>query len=225
MLIGNVKKADQPLDVRPGAVVVSDVLLYREGLASGLGRTGDFERVVGASPDELPTLLEEFSPQVMFVDVSRAGSCAAARLAKRLAPQLLVIGFGMSSDDQGVAGAEAGVTAFIDHEGTIDDLSHAAKRALNGVPVCPPPLMACLLRRVEELAFVSGGPAANAHLTQREREVASLVETGLSNKEIAGTLKISPATVKNHVHMILDKLNLPRRRLIAVDRQSQPPKP
>lgn len=223
MLIGKVKKAESPVDVRPGAVVVSDVLLYREGLAAGLGRTGDFQHVVGASPDELPDLLEEFSPQVMFVDVSRPGSCAAARLAKRLVPQLLVIGFGMSSDDQGVAGAEAGVTAFVDHEGTIDDLSHAARRAMNGVPVCPPPLMACLLRRVEELAFASGGPAATAHLTRREREVACLVETGLSNKEIAGTLKISPATVKNHVHMILDKLNLSRRRLIAVDRQIQPP--
>ena len=53
-------------------------------------------------------------------------------------------------------------------------------------------------------------------MTQREREIAALVEEGLSNKEIAGMLDISPATVKNHVHIILDKLNLPRRRMIML---------
>jgi DNA-binding NarL/FixJ family response regulator len=202
-------------DPRSCAVVVSEVLLYREGLAAGLARLGAFRKVVAASPGELPGQLESFEAGVMFVDVSRTGSCGAARAARKLVPDLLVIGFGMTSDDEGLAGAEAGITAFVDHEGTIEDLNAAALRALRGVPVCPAPLMARLLRRVEQMA---GAPRAGTgtHLTRREREIASLVESGLSNKEIAGALKISPATVKNHVHIILDKLNLPRRRLIML---------
>jgi DNA-binding NarL/FixJ family response regulator len=52
-------------------------------------------------------------------------------------------------------------------------------------------------------------------LSRREREVASLVATGLSNKEIARTLFLSLATVKDHVHRILVKTALPNRAAIA----------
>jgi DNA-binding NarL/FixJ family response regulator len=52
-------------------------------------------------------------------------------------------------------------------------------------------------------------------LTPREREVAGLVAEGLSNKEIAGALVITLATVKDHVHRILEKTDLPSRAAVA----------
>lgn len=209
-------KAAVDPDPQPSAVVVSDVLLYREGVAAGIARLGDFRPVVPVSLCEFPARLESLRADVMFVDVSRTDSYGAARLARKLAPGMLVIGFGMTSDDDGLAGAEAGMTAFVDHEGTIEDLNLTARKALKGVPVCPARLMTRLLQRVEQMA---GAPRQNGatHLTRRELQVAALVESGLSNKEIAGALSLSPATVKNHVHMILDKLNLPGRCLIMRD--------
>lgn len=51
-------------------------------------------------------------------------------------------------------------------------------------------------------------------LTRRQNEVARFVQQGLSNKEIARKLGISPATVKNHVHTILEKLDIDRRTKI-----------
>jgi two-component system nitrate/nitrite response regulator NarL len=48
-------------------------------------------------------------------------------------------------------------------------------------------------------------------LTRREREVLDLVADGLSNKQIARRLRIELPTVKNHVHSILDKLDVSRR--------------
>ena len=54
-------------------------------------------------------------------------------------------------------------------------------------------------------------PPDAARLTLREREVVGLVERGLSNKEIARRLGIQVATVKNHVHNILDKLGVAGR--------------
>jgi DNA-binding NarL/FixJ family response regulator len=209
---------------RPAAVVVSDVLIYREGIAAGLARIGEL-RVVGAiSAEELPAVLAEHPVRIVFVDISRTRSRDAARAARALAPQVQVIGFGMTSEDEGLAGAEAGVTAFVDHDGTIADLNLAAKRALSGIPVCPPRLTSRLLQRVAQLAG-RGRPDDDAHLTRRERQIASLVEEGLSNKEIACALSISPATVKNHVHIILDKLNLPRRRMIMLGSAARQPLP
>jgi DNA-binding NarL/FixJ family response regulator len=48
-------------------------------------------------------------------------------------------------------------------------------------------------------------------LTNRERQVIRLINDGMTNKEIAGTLNIAVDTVKSHVHNILEKLNLPSR--------------
>jgi two-component system nitrate/nitrite response regulator NarL len=48
-------------------------------------------------------------------------------------------------------------------------------------------------------------------LTRREREIVRLIDEGLSNKEIAASLRIQLATVKNHVHHILVKLGVQRR--------------
>ncbi|MEO7689836.1 MAG: response regulator transcription factor [Sphingomonas sp.] len=203
-------------DTRPVALVVSDVLIYREGIAAGLTRIGDLRLVGAISSEALPGALAAHAVQIIFLDISRTCSHDAARAARALAPKVQVIGFGMTSEDEGLAGAEAGVTAFVDHDGTIEDLNLAATRVLSGLPVCPPGLTARLLQRVAQLAGL-GRVDPDAHLTRREREIASLVEEGLSNKEIACTLNISPATVKNHVHMILDKLNLTRRRMIMLD--------
>jgi DNA-binding NarL/FixJ family response regulator len=200
---------------RPAALVVSDVLIYREGIAAGLARIGDLDVVGAISPEDLAAALAADAVEIVFIDISRQRSREAARGARALSPPVLVIGFGMTSEDEGLAGAEAGVTAFVDHDGTITDLNLAAKRALSGIPVCPPQLTTRLLQRVAQLAG-RGRAEGDAHLTRREREIASLVEEGMSNKEIACALNISPATVKNHVHMILDKLNLPQRRMLML---------
>lgn len=202
---------------KPSALVVSDVLIYREGIAAGLAHLGDLQIIGAVSVTELSGALTKNPVQIVFVDISNEDSRECARVARAIREHVHVIGFGMTSEDDGLAGAEVGVTAFVDHDGTIADLNDAAKRALNGIPVCPPQLTTRLLQRVAQLAgrgrLANNG---NSQLTQREREIASLVEDGLSNKEIACALNISPATVKNHVHMILDKLNLPRRRMIML---------
>ena len=59
------------------------------------------------------------------------------------------------------------------------------------------------------------GPNGLDNLTKREREVAHLVATGLSNAEIADCLCISVLTVKDHVHNILDKSGLSSRTQVA----------
>lgn len=69
-----------------------------------------------------------------------------------------------------------------------------------------------------------GGAEAHQELTLREREILALIELGLTNKEIAGRLSIRLATVKNHVHHILDKVNASRRgQAVAVVRAQVSP--
>lgn len=87
-------------------------------------------------------------------------------------------------------------------------------------------------RLLMELATLSGDTDANhsthehgtaafaaQRLTQREREVLRLIVTGLSNREIARELVISPGTVKTHVHNICDKLDARNRSQAAARAQ------
>ncbi|ONH60791.1 hypothetical protein CcI49_09335 [Frankia sp. CcI49] len=65
-------------------------------------------------------------------------------------------------------------------------------------------------------AVTSGSaPTVTAPLTARERQVADLLARGLSNREIADTLKVSPRTAEAHVQQILNKLGLPTRARVA----------
>ena len=195
------------------AVVVSDVLLYRDGVAAGLARAGAFAPICVADPADILDILADQEPDVVFLDMTRP---AALALSRALVPMLAgtpIIGFGVASHDEALACAEAGISAFVGADGTIDDLAQAALLALEGKAVVSPTLTALLVQRIAALSEAHSPP--NATLTRREQEIACLIDHGLSNKEIAGSLKISPATVKNHVHTILEKLNVTRRNAIG----------
>jgi DNA-binding NarL/FixJ family response regulator len=81
--------------------------------------------------------------------------------------------------------------------------------------VCSPQIAATLFRRVAALAGDRSPPASLGGLTEREREILTLIEHGCSNKEIARQLRVKVTTVKNHVHNILEKLGVSRRGAAA----------
>ena len=80
-----------------------------------------------------------------------------------------------------------------------------------GEMLCSPRLAATLLHRVATLAQERHSPGPLDSLTVRERQIVDLLGDGLSNKEIARGLQIEVTTVKNHVHHILEKLQVARR--------------
>lgn len=141
-----------------------------------------------------------------------------ARELKRTDHNIVLVGFGISETAAAaVACVEAGLAGFIDEDGSIDALVNTTLSALRGEFHCSPRVTAHLCKRLAALANANtAGLLTAAHsLTPRERQIASLVSNGLSNKEIALGLRIGPATVKNHVHNILDKLGVRRRAAIA----------
>jgi DNA-binding NarL/FixJ family response regulator len=196
----------------PRLLIVSDVLLYREGLSAALVREPSVE-VAGAVPGaEAARAITGLAPDVVLLDASLAEGLALARDIRLRAPATRVIGFGVSTSEEGVlACAEAGLAGFVGREGTVVDLAAAAHRALRGELSCSARVAALLFDRVASLAQARQADATAAALTHRERQISALIEEGLSNKEIALELRIGFATVKNHVHNILEKLNVARR--------------
>jgi DNA-binding NarL/FixJ family response regulator len=107
--------------------------------------------------------------------------------------------------------AEAGVSGFVLHDQSVEQLAAVIYGVTRGEASCPPRLAAALLQRVSALAARTPYQADEGALTTRELEIATLVAEGLSNKEIARRLHITLATTKNHVHSILKKLQVTRR--------------
>src|SRR5258708_18163839 len=75
--------------------------------------------------------------------------------------------------------------------------------------ICPPQFPAAMFRGRPDL--LGRGTNRLSVLTMREREILGFAEQGCSNKEIARRLSLSSATVKNHMHSVLQKLQVSRR--------------
>jgi two-component system, NarL family, nitrate/nitrite response regulator NarL len=197
---------------RVGVLIVTDVRLYRHELAGTLRRHQTI-RVLGTAGDVDEALgwARSHSPEVIIVDmVMRNGTPTVRALAEGI-PQAGVLALAVpESENEVIACVEAGAAGCVPREAPLEEVISAVESIARGEAPCSPRMTVALLKRVRERAAVPpDGP--EARLTAREREVLGLVEQGLSNKQIALSLNIETATVKNHVHRILEKLKVTRR--------------
>lgn len=193
--------------------IVGEVRLYRDGLADVLDRR-DGLRVVGTAStlEEAMRLVDERTPDVVLVDLAIADGIRAVRaLTARTCVVVLAV---PDLDSEILACAEAGIAGLVTRDASIAELVESIVSAAQGELACTPHVAGVLLRRV---AAVGRPPTEPTHrpLTPRERQIVALIEEGLSNKEIARRLYIEVATVKNHVHNILEKLQVSRRHAAA----------
>jgi two-component system, NarL family, nitrate/nitrite response regulator NarL len=206
-------------------LILSDVRLYREALALNLSSRSPAVEVVGvcASAAEALEVARRNPRAVALIDVGSTDALAEIRRLSAGAPGLTLLALALSPDSEReiVAATEAGVAGYVPPEASIEDLLAAVEHAARGEMLCTPRVAGTLARRLASLAS-SRTPAGEADaLTAREMEVLDLLDSGLSNKQIARRLSIRLATVKNHVHSILSKLNVKRRgEAVAVLRRS-----
>ena len=194
-------------------LIVARIRLYREGLSHFLDRQ-DGLRVIGALSDahEARANLTQLAPDVVVLDMATPENYAMARELRDMAPTIPVVAIGIAdSEDEVLACAELGAAGYVTRDGSIDALVAAVQSAARGELVCSPRMAGTLVRRLATLAAEYDPHLMRARLTRRESEIAGLIQQDLSNKEIAVRLRIEVATVKNHVHNLMEKLNIRRR--------------
>lgn len=194
-------------------LIVGDVRLYREGLAHIL-KSEPAVTVLGTALD-LDTAIRDtadLSPQMVLIDAAMSKAHQTARLIHAAAPQTRVIAFNVSEDRHEIcACAEAGVDAIVMRNASLDDLLKTMASASKGEYCCSPRTAALLLEHVASLADRRPEMPDGISLTRRQSDILDLLSCGYSNKEIARHLGIEVATVKNHVHQILQRLQVNRR--------------
>jgi two-component system nitrate/nitrite response regulator NarL len=197
-------------------LIVADVRLYREGMSANIETRPPFA-VVGAAAnaEEAITLTVDTRPDVVIIDMATKQSLAIVRLIRHHAPKVRVVGFGVEEvEGEILACAEAGLAGYVPCDASVDDLVERVRSVLRGELLCTPRMAAMLFRRLEGSRGDRRAPQGLV-LSAREREVLQLIDGGLSNKEIAVRLHIEVSTVKNHVHNVLDKLNVTSRAQAA----------
>jgi two-component system, NarL family, nitrate/nitrite response regulator NarL len=200
-------------------LIVADVRLYREGLQQVLAHGAQLHVVGGVGrTHDLTSHVTATSPDVIVLDMSGPNALATATALLAELPDVRILGLGVSdTDDDAVTCLEAGLAGYVPHAASVDELYAAIRSVVHGELLCSPRVAGTLRRHLASLSIGRGASAGERELTSRERQIVRLLARGLTNKEIARELIIEVATVKNHVHNILDKLHV-RRRSDAVAR-------
>ena len=204
----DVPRDDETINV----MVVSDVRLYREGLAGSLAQRHRLAVVCTANNVDDMTHLEACDPDIVVLDMSARGSLDAIRRVSSSSVRARIVAFAVEETERDVLlCAEAGASGYVACDGTMDDLVNTIHSVARGELLCSPRIAATLFRALHAQGSRSDGDRLALTLTAREREIAPLIDRGLSNKEIAAHLRIEVATVKNHVHNLLEKLQVASR--------------
>jgi two-component system nitrate/nitrite response regulator NarL len=200
-------------NARHTLLVVVDVRAYLEGIIVHLNNCPGLQIIgTGASIQDVLEMTPRLRPKIVLLDMALDHSLAATRRLRQLVPETRVIALAVTEADASViACAEAGAAGYVPRQASLAELTTILISAARGEALCPPRITAALLQRVESLAAERRGPPCDAVLTPREKEILALIDDGLSNKQIAQRLFIEVPTVKNHVHNILEKLNVSRR--------------
>lgn len=194
-------------------VVIAPVRFYRDGLTALFAERDGFDVVATAvAHADGVARVREAEPDVALVALGPGAGLPLVRDLVDTVPATRVVMLGITDDDPEVLLlAEAGAAGYVTTDASADDVVLVVESVTRGELPCSPRIAATLLQHVAALAREQRAPLALDTLTFREREIVELINEGLSNKEIAAELSISVTTVKNHVHSILEKLNVSRR--------------
>ncbi len=200
-------------------MLVDDHELVRQGIAAMLHAASDLQVVGEArSGREALEVARRELPDVVLMDVKMPDmdGLEATRKIKEERARTAVIMLTMHDNPTYLRDAvRAGAAGYLLKDVSKDELVDAIRQVATGGAFIESQMLKGML---SEMKPSSGGAAGGAgkNLTKREREILALVAEGMSNREIADKLVLSPETVKSHVAAILEKLNVSDRTQAAI---------
>ncbi|HET8569889.1 MAG TPA: response regulator transcription factor [Candidatus Limnocylindria bacterium] len=199
-------------------LVVDDHDLARHGLMAILSGNDDIS-VVGEARTgrEAIETARSLLPDVVLMDVRMPDmdGLEATRRIKEERPRTAVIIVTNHEDPAYLRSAvEAGAAGYLLKDISREHLVNAVREVASGGTFIERQRLRGVLGGVQSSR--ADAPDAAKSLTKREREILALVAEGMSNREIAERLVLSPETVKSHVAAILSKLDLSDRTQAAV---------
>lgn len=198
-------------------LLVEDHNVVRKGLSALLATPRFQIEIVGEAADgvEAIALARELQPDVIVMDLEmprKGGVEATAEIRSENPDAHILILTSFGEVERAVQAVRAGAHGFLLKDSSPDDLVHAIQSVHRGQLALPGDMALDLWSERQSLAST----ALPEGLTERELGVLRGLARGLSNKEIASALSISPNTVRSHIRSILSKLGVDNRTQAAL---------
>ena len=197
-------------------LIADDHTLVRQGLSALFIAVPDIE-VVGeaASGDEVISKADELKPDVILMDIQMPGvnGIEAARRILRSRPNVGIIVVTMLDDDNSVfAAMRAGARGYVLKGADKAEVLKTIRAVAEGEALFGPAVAKRFMNFFNDLgSSPAPQPRVFPELTDREREILTLIAQGQGNAVIAERLSLSPKTVSNHISNIFNKLQVADR--------------
>ena len=205
-------------------LVVDDHPVFRDGLAALVSSIDDLVVAgVAADGEEALSVVREWLGDVVLMDLNLPGMSgvdATARIVALPDPPAVLVVTMVDDDDTVVAAMRAGARGYVLKGASGEEIAAAVRTVAAGGAVFGAGVAAHVLA-----LGTTRGVATPDGLTDREREVLTLLAEGSSNAQIARALGLSLKTVQNYVSRILDKLQVADRTQAALQARGRVGKP
>jgi two-component system nitrate/nitrite response regulator NarL len=202
-------------------LLVTEIQLIGNVIANVLQEESDIQ-VIGTVTTAAQALAQAANADVVLVSprLPNDGSLQLISALVQHQPSIKVLALGLSESKASVLQfVEAGAVGYVARDDSVEDLLERIRAAYRDKAMVSPEIAAALMSRVAKYAQlftdIEAGAYGDTGLTPREREILQLIAQGLTNQEIADRLVIEVGTVKNHVHNILQKLDVSNREEAA----------
>jgi DNA-binding NarL/FixJ family response regulator len=193
-------------------LILTPLRILGDSLAPCLIDRGLHVSGIARTTQELAALLDDQQVDVVLADVSQGIDEHMLRPVSDERPELVFVALGVREEHAEIVRCgRAGFAGYVSRDATVDAMCHSLREIVGGKLACPAEIAAGLLRALHHQDEPRARTTSAEPLTAREQDVLRLIGDGMTNKEIARHLGLSVATVKHHVHNVLDKLSVPRR--------------
>jgi DNA-binding NarL/FixJ family response regulator len=192
-------------------LIADDHGVVRQGLSHLIASQDDME-VVGEAEDGLMVirLAEEFSPDVILMDISmpNLNGVEATHLILTKNPSIKIIALSVHFDKRFVNEMlKAGASGYVLKSSLFEEVLRALRTVVAGERYLSPRITEVVLD--DYIPYISNIEGADrAHLTERERRIVQMLAEGMSTKQIALRLHISPKTADANRRQIMNKLGI-----------------
>jgi DNA-binding NarL/FixJ family response regulator len=193
-------------------MIVDDQSLFRDGLKTVLDLEQGFNVIATAAngKEALLCLNPTALPDLVLLDIRMPGldGVETVKQIKQAYPDLKVIMLTTFNDAEYVVEALAnGANGYLLKDTEIEQLVEAIHDAIGDKMILPPLVAAQLAQGLHEFTLKKKGPDLS-DLSEREKEIATMLAQGFSNKQIAMALFITEGTVRNYISAIYSKIGV-----------------
>jgi len=203
-------------------MVIEDNRLLREGIAAMIKEQYDMKVVAALGTSENILLkISTLKPNIALLDLGLRNQNSlqiVTSVKKKFSGTKIIVMDLVPVHEEILEFVQAGVSGFILKDANVQEFFKTLRAVNQGIQVLPPHLTGTLFSQIVSHAineFPQSIIDKSVRMSKREKQVIELIADGLTNKEIAQKLHLSPYTVKSHVHNILEKLALNTRVQIA----------